>query len=410
MTITQSITIDLARPGDGPTIHAKQGDRRTRQAAIALRSEGTAWTVPAGAAGLVRYRKPDGTCGLYDKTPEGGQAVTIQGGALLVELAPQILTVPGPVRCEVTLFTQDDALLSTFTFYVQVQGSVLTSEDLESADYYNFSSLRQINEALDRLNQQVSGALTAANQARTAAEAANAAAQAAQTAARTAQAEAEKALPLAGGRMDGELHMGGNDLTAAAAVEASLVRFRNEFGPVWLTSGGTPDEPDLRIVCDRGLQATTPLRNVALPVKATDAANKAYVDQQVADLARTVNGSGPDRRGAVQAAGAAPTTDARCAASPAKQVGFVSSLGAEDGNIVHLNPNEFSAQDHFLFFVSIGGSTGMTGPLRLELDGVLYQDLAQKVSAASPGALLLCTFRAGELNVVRDMGVTAVSG
>ncbi len=455
MTITQSITIDLARPGDGPTIHAKQGDRRARQAAIALLSEGTAWTVPAGAAGLVRYRKPDGTCGLYDKTPAGGQAVTVQGSTLLVELAPQVLTAPGPVRCEITLFTQDDALLSTFTFYVQVQGSVLTSEDLESADYYNFSSLRQINEALDRLNQQVSEAHTAANQARTAAAAAKAAAEAAQTAAQVAQAEAEKALPLAGGRMDGELHMGENSLTAAAAVEASLFRFRGEFGPVWLTSGGTPDAPDVRIVSDRGLQATTPLRNVAVPVKATDAANKAYVDQQVADLVRAVNGAGPDQSGNVQVdsggyssptassitlggvhpmvkgqdmtqavgmdlngrlwttpggTGAALTRDALYAAFPAKKVGFVFSLGNEDGNIVHLNSNEFSAQDNFLFFVYIGGNIGMTDALRLELDGVVYEDLAWNVPTASPGALLLCTFCAGELNVVRDLGVTAVWG
>ncbi len=453
MTITQTITIDLARPGDGPTIHAKQGDRRARQAAIALLSSGTSWTVPAGTAGLVRYRKPDGTCGLYDKTPDGGQAVTVQGSTLLVELAPQMLTVPGPVRCEVTLFTQDDALLSTFTFYVQVQGTVLTSEELESADYYNFSSLRQINEALDRLNQQVSGAQTAANEARTAAVAAKAAAEAAQTAAQVAQAEAEKALPLAGGRMEGELHMGENSLTAAAAVEANQFRFRNSFGQVWLTSGGTPDEPDVRIASDRGLQATTPLRNVAVPVKATDAANKAYVDEKTAGLVRTINGSGPDQSGNVQVdsggytlpvassltlggvrpmvkgqdmtqavgidlsgrlwtkpggAGAGLTRDALYAAFPAKKVGFMFSLGDEDGNTVHLSPNEFSAQDNFLFFVYIGGHIGMTDALRVELDGVLYPDLMLNVGTALPGALLLCIFCAGKLYVVRDIGVTAV--
>lgn len=453
MTITQSITIDLARPGDGPTIHAKQGDRRARQAAIALLCEGSAWTAPAGAAGLVRYRKPDGTCGLYDKTPDGGQAVTVQGSTLLVELAPQVLTVPGPVRCEVTLFTQDDALLSTFTFYVQVEGSVLTSEDLESTDYYNFSSLRQINEALDRLNQQISGAQTAANEARTAAEAAKAAAEAAQTAAQVAQAEAEKALPLAGGRMEGELHMGENNLTAAGAVEANLFRFRNSFGQVWLTSGGTPDAPDVRIASDRGFQATTPLRNVAVPVKATDASNKAYVDTQVAGLVRTVNGQGPDQNGNVQVASgsytlpvassitlggvrpsdksqsmtqpvgvdssgqlwtkpggadAALTKDAFYTAFPAKKVGFVLCLGDEVNNTVHFDPNEFSSQDYFIFFAYITGDYGLTAPLCIELDGIVFEDLVQNVTYASPGALLLCTFCGGELNVLRDIGVTAM--
>ena len=107
-------------------------------------------------------------------------------------------------------------------------------------------------------------------------------------------------------------------------------------------------------------------------------------------------------------AGAGLTRDALYAAFPAKKVGLMFSLGDEDGNTVHLSPNEFSAQDNFLFFVYIGGHIGMTDALRVELDGVLYPDLMLNVGTALPGALLLCIFCAGKLYVVRDIGVTAV--
>ena len=55
-----------------------QSDTDTRSVEISLTNNGEVWT-PGGLTGVfVRYRKGDGTCGIYDTLPNGKNAWTAE--------------------------------------------------------------------------------------------------------------------------------------------------------------------------------------------------------------------------------------------------------------------------------------------------------------------------------------------
>ena len=119
MIITSKIQMDLARPGIVSHVDAVQDDKYSRDIQILLYSGGAAWEIPTGVTVLVRYVKHDGTGGEYDTLPDGTAAFTAEGNALNVRLAPQVLTVAGPVRMAVTMLYAG-AELSTFALTINV--------------------------------------------------------------------------------------------------------------------------------------------------------------------------------------------------------------------------------------------------------------------------------------------------
>lgn len=120
MIITHEITMDLSHRGETPKISAVQGDCSTRQIRFSLCSGGAAWAVPEDAAVLVRYRRPDGTDGVYDTLPDGSAAAVLDESAVTIAIAPDVLILPGMVRLAVTL-TRAEQELSTFTVLIAVQ-------------------------------------------------------------------------------------------------------------------------------------------------------------------------------------------------------------------------------------------------------------------------------------------------
>lgn len=154
MTITQKISLDMVRQGITPRIVVKQGDANSRAVEITLLENGQDWEIPAGASAAVRYRKTDGTSGMYDTMPDGTAAVTCAGNVMTVNLAPQMLTCPGPVKADVVL-TSGTSFLATFDFQAEVARSPVDKATLESQNYYKVASLEQINAALEALNQKI---------------------------------------------------------------------------------------------------------------------------------------------------------------------------------------------------------------------------------------------------------------
>ncbi len=120
MIITSKLTMDLQKPGYQTVIHGVQNDRYCRNLALTLLSGGTAWTVPETASVLVRYCKSDGLGGEYDTLPDGTAAWSAEENVVTVALAPQVMTVPGPVRITVVLL--DGARqVSSFGILLHVQ-------------------------------------------------------------------------------------------------------------------------------------------------------------------------------------------------------------------------------------------------------------------------------------------------
>ena len=137
---TTELDLNLRLPNRYVVAHAVQNDRLSRKIKANLFDGGVAWTPPAGADGIVRFCKPDGTMGFYDEDEAGNTAVTWDGNVATIMLAEQVLTVAGDVYCQINFYTGSEEKLTTFAFIIAVEKSVITDETIESTDYFNILS------------------------------------------------------------------------------------------------------------------------------------------------------------------------------------------------------------------------------------------------------------------------------
>lgn len=171
MQVTKNITLDLLETGSPVIIKAKQNDRNTRYIAAHLYVDGLAYPVPSGTEIAFRYKKPDGTAGFYDTLPDNSPAITVSGNTVTVELVEQVLTVAGFVCCEINMYNATSEKLTTFTFEIAVEESVLTDAEIISSDYYNVLTA-EIAKALQAVTDATEQAENAAQSAQDAADSA----------------------------------------------------------------------------------------------------------------------------------------------------------------------------------------------------------------------------------------------
>ena len=171
MQVTKNITLDLLETGSPVIIKAKQNDRNTRYIAAHLYVDGLAYPVPSGTEIAFRYKKPDGTAGFYDTLPDNSPAITVSGNTVTVELVEQVLTVAGFVHCEINMYNAASEKLTTFTFEISVEESVLTGAEIISSDYYNVLTA-EIAKALQAVTDATEQAENAAQSAQEAADSA----------------------------------------------------------------------------------------------------------------------------------------------------------------------------------------------------------------------------------------------
>lgn len=157
MQVTKSIKIDLIEKGVQPIVYAKQNDSQTRFIAASLFANGHPFSVPDGVVAMFRAGKPDGTACFYDVNEDGEPAIVIEGSVVTAELVEQVLTVAGNVCAEINLYSSSGEKLTTFSFIIIVEPSVLTDQEIVSSDYYNV------------LTEQVKAAQGAAQSAQTSA-------------------------------------------------------------------------------------------------------------------------------------------------------------------------------------------------------------------------------------------------
>ena len=141
MEIIQKVDLNLSFRGIPPKLSMVQGDNNTRIIQAQLWDGANPYTIPTGAAVMMRFCKPDGTGGLYDKT-ESGQSITVSGSTVTAPVATQMLTVAGGVMAEVDIYAagEDDASaqnLASFAFLVEVAPSVYPDAEIISSDYYS---------------------------------------------------------------------------------------------------------------------------------------------------------------------------------------------------------------------------------------------------------------------------------
>ena len=140
MNIKHSIGLNLSADAIPGRLHMVQGDANSRSIVATLWDGAQPYSIPAGAAVMVRFRKPDGTGGLYDATESGNQ-VSYAGSIVTAPVATQMLAVAGDVFAEIDIFGSGSGAaaerLATFRFIVEVAPCVLLDAEIISSDYYN---------------------------------------------------------------------------------------------------------------------------------------------------------------------------------------------------------------------------------------------------------------------------------
>ena len=194
MNVNQEVRLNLSADGIPPRLFMPQGDANSRTIIATLWDGATPYNVPTSAAVMVRFRKPDGTGGLYDAT-EAGTAVTASGNTVTAPVATQMLAVAGVVQAEIDIYGTGSGKaadrLATFRFAVEVAPSVYPDAQIISSDYFNLIAAT-ISEAIEAA-AKAELAKTAAQAAQSAAETAQSGAESAEQGAQAAQAAAENA-------------------------------------------------------------------------------------------------------------------------------------------------------------------------------------------------------------------------
>lgn len=134
MQITQSINLNLSIDGIPPRLHMPQGDSNTRAIVAALWDGVQPYNIPADAAVMVRFHKPDGTGGLYDTT-EAGSKVTFSGNTVTAPVATQMLAVPGIVMAEINVYAPGSYVPTNSRGDVNGDG-VVTQDDLKALAHH----------------------------------------------------------------------------------------------------------------------------------------------------------------------------------------------------------------------------------------------------------------------------------
>lgn len=158
MNVNQNVSLNLTADGIPPRLHMVQGDSNTRTIVASLWDDSQPYNVPASAAVMMRFRKPDDTGGLYDVT-EGGAKISVSGNVVTVPVATQLLTVAGVVFAQLDVYgTATGAAaekLATFRLAIEVAPSVYPDAKIISSDYYNIltAKVAEAVAAADRAEQ-----------------------------------------------------------------------------------------------------------------------------------------------------------------------------------------------------------------------------------------------------------------
>ena len=132
------LNLNLRHPNYATTMYAVQHDRMSRKITAIMTDGDTPFEPQYGTDAIVRYKKPDGTCGFYDTLEdETTPAVSWSGNVATIWLAEQALTVAGVVLCQVNFYDGDKQRLSSFTWKIVVEENVCPDDDITSSDYFN---------------------------------------------------------------------------------------------------------------------------------------------------------------------------------------------------------------------------------------------------------------------------------
>lgn len=305
MQVTKQIAVELLDGGNVPPIvYAKQNDRQTRFVAASLYENGQPFEPPDGVLAEFRARKPDGTACFYDVNEDGEPAIVIEGSVVTAELVEQVLTAAGKVYAEINLYSSAGEKLTTFSFVIIVEPSVLTDAEIVSSDYYNI------------LSAQIKAAQDAAQTAQTAA-------QKAQSYAGQAEETLQEVEQLAD-TVSGTIQQTGQEQVAAV----------QQAGQAQVSSVTQAGQEQITAVQQAGAQQT------AAAAAEADRA-KGYADSiDPSQFVKTVNGEEPDSNGNVEVQAGVASVFGRTGAVTAQAGDYNAGQIEETASRVFVSPEQ----------------------------------------------------------------------
>lgn len=132
MIVKHKLTMDLAGQAGMPRAEMVAGDQHGRQLELSLYCGAEPWSIPEDAHAVISFSRADGTGGEYDTLGGGTPAWTAEGHVLTVDIAPQALTVAGPVLLSVALY-RGNSKISTFAILLSIQRAVLPGKEADGA-------------------------------------------------------------------------------------------------------------------------------------------------------------------------------------------------------------------------------------------------------------------------------------
>lgn len=312
MQVTKQIAVELLDGGNVPPIvYAKQNDRQTRFVAASLYENGQPFEPPSGVLAEFRAKKPDGTACFYDVNEDGEPAIVIEGSVVTAELVEQVLTAAGKVYAEINLYSSAGEKLTTFSFVIIVEPSVLTDAEIVSSDYYNI------------LSAQIKAAQDAAQTAQTAAQKAQSYAGQAEETLQEVEQLADKAYIFAT-TMIGTIQQAGQEQVAAV----------QQAGQTQVSSVTQAGQEQITAVQQAGAQQT------AAAAAEADRA-KGYADSiDPSQFVKTVNGEEPDASGNVEVQAGVASVFGRTGAVTAQAGDYDAGQIEETDSRVFVSPQE----------------------------------------------------------------------
>jgi len=139
------LTLELSRSCDTAGVTVKRGDTH-RTLRIRLTQAGRPYAVASGCSAVFTAVKPDGSH-LFN-------ACTITDGVIYYDLTPQTTALPGELECELRLYGENEALLTSAAFLLTVADTVYQDGDESVASSGEATELtRLINEADRKISE-----------------------------------------------------------------------------------------------------------------------------------------------------------------------------------------------------------------------------------------------------------------
>ena len=136
----QQFNLDISAPRGPLVLYASQGDSLSRFFAVTVTDNGAAYEPPAGAIYTVRFGAPGMPAGWYDTITEVGggthPAVVVSGNTYTVELAEQVVSVPGTNAVVLIVSDATGYTLASWAFELDV-AAVPGYDAPEATVYYN---------------------------------------------------------------------------------------------------------------------------------------------------------------------------------------------------------------------------------------------------------------------------------